>query len=119
MQPITEKGHAGGFLLSEANGSRSREEVTILEGQNLAAGAVLGRITSGGKYVEYDNDGTDDGRRTAVAILYAAADASDGDVQATAIVRDAEVNGEELVWQSSDEVAAGITDLAAVGIIVR
>ena len=85
----------------------------------IGAGAVLGRITSGGEYVEYDNDGTDDGRRTAAAILFADADASDGAVKATAIVRDAEVNGEELVWQSSDEVTAGIADLATVGIIVR
>jgi len=119
MSSITEAGHAGGFIVSEANGNRSREQVTILSGEVLEAGAVLGKITSGGKYVKYDNDGTDDGRRVAFAILYDAVDASDGDVEATIIARDAEVNGEELVWQSSDEVEAGIADLLAVGIIVR
>lgn len=38
---------AGGFLVSEANAYRSREMITIASGQNLKAGAVLGRITRG------------------------------------------------------------------------
>jgi hypothetical protein len=42
---FTETTHAGGFILSEANGNKSRENGTLLSGQNLAAGAVLGRIT--------------------------------------------------------------------------
>lgn len=118
MNPITETGHAGGFLLSEANGTRSRAAVTILSGENLTAGAVLGKITATGKYVAYDDAGTDDGRRTAAAILYDDADASAGDLQATAIVRDAEVNGEELVFASGVDEAGAVADLAGVGIIV-
>jgi hypothetical protein len=43
----TEGKHAGEFLVSEAPGSRSREVVTVLSGQNLKAGDVLGRITLG------------------------------------------------------------------------
>lgn len=119
MTSFTEKGHAGGFILSEASGQRSREAITVLSGEVLSAGSVLGKITASGKYVQYDDDGTDDGRRTAAAVLYADVDASAGDVAATAIVRDAEVNGEELLWKSDDEVDAGVADLAAVGIIVR
>lgn len=119
MTSFTETGHAGGFILSEASGQRSREKVTILSGEVLSAGAVLGKITASGKYVQYDDDGTDDGRRTAAAVLYADVDASAGDTAATAVVRDAEVNGEELGWKSDDEVAAGTADLLAVGIIVR
>lgn len=38
---------AGGFMVTEANGYRSRETITIVSGQNLLAGAVLGRITRG------------------------------------------------------------------------
>ena len=35
----------------------------------LARGTVLGKITATGKYVPYDDDGTDDGRRVALRIL--------------------------------------------------
>lgn len=38
--------HAGGFLISEANGDLSREVVTLDTG-NLTAGTVLGQITTG------------------------------------------------------------------------
>lgn len=43
----TEGVHAGEFLLSEANGSRSREEVTITAGAGiLAAGTLIALITA-------------------------------------------------------------------------
>lgn len=44
---ITELGHAGGFLISEAEGKRSRENRTLVTGQNLGAGAVLGQVAGG------------------------------------------------------------------------
>jgi hypothetical protein len=43
MSTKTEGKHCAEFLVSEANGYRSREAVTVLSGQNLNAGAVLGR----------------------------------------------------------------------------
>lgn len=43
MPSKTELLHAGGFILSEANGSLSREKATIASGENLKAGHVLGR----------------------------------------------------------------------------
>ena len=42
---LTETTHAGGHILSEPNGNRGRENGTLASGQDLAAGAVLGRIT--------------------------------------------------------------------------
>lgn len=42
---LTETTHAGGHILSEPDGNRGRENGTLASGQNLAAGAVLGRIT--------------------------------------------------------------------------
>jgi Bacteriophage lambda head decoration protein D len=45
MTTLTETVHAGGFLVSEANGNRSRDAGTLISGQNLVAGAVLGKIT--------------------------------------------------------------------------
>lgn len=41
---LTEKAHAGGFILSEATGNRSKTNGTLISGQNLKAGAVVGKI---------------------------------------------------------------------------
>lgn len=40
----TETLHDGGFILSEAEGFRSRDAGTLVSGQNLGAGTVLGRV---------------------------------------------------------------------------
>lgn len=118
---LTETGHAGGFIMSEANGHRSRENVTLVSGQVVKAGEVLGIITSGGKYATYDNQASD-GTQAAKAVSINDADASDGDIEIAVIARDAEVNGNELVFSgnsSPTDNTAGEADLLAVGIIVR
>lgn len=56
-------------------------KVTIASSAALEAGAVLGRITSGGKYI-LSASGAGDGSQTPSAILAEAADASGGDVEA-------------------------------------
>jgi hypothetical protein len=118
MTTFTEGTHAGEFLISEGNNTRSREKVTILSGQNLAAGAVLA-VNGDAKYLEVDPDASDD-TEIAVAILYDAVDATDGDVEGVAIVRDAEVRGTSLAWPVDSNIEAlGIVALAAQGIIVR
>lgn len=127
MTTLTEGRHAAEFILSEANGHRSRENVTILGGSagtgtTLAAGTVLGKFTSSGKYAIADASGSD-GVQTAVAVLIAPIDIEDADVEAAVIARDAEVNGELLTYDASvddaTKIAAKVTQLAAVGIIVR
>jgi hypothetical protein len=40
--------HAAGFLISEANGNRSRDNGILVTGQNLGAGAVLGKTATAG-----------------------------------------------------------------------
>lgn len=45
MTTFTEGQHTGEFMVSEANGARAREQATLLTGQNLTAGAVLGKTT--------------------------------------------------------------------------
>jgi hypothetical protein len=116
----TEKVHAEEFVISEANRFRSRENITVVSGQNLVAGAVLGKITSGGKYKAYDDDASD-GSQAAAGILCQAVDASGGDKDGAILIRDAEVDGDLLNWGSNDssEITAGIADLLALGIIVR
>lgn len=117
---------AGGFLVSEANGYRSRETITIVTGANAAgsplrAGTVLGRITASGKYTLY-NPGNTDGSQTVAGLLWDDCDASASDIIATGIVRQCEVNQGELTWfggASGGQITAGIAGLAALGIIAR
>lgn len=121
MTVLNESRHTGEFMVSEANGHRSREQVTLAAGQSLDVGAVLGRITATGLYTEYAPAAAD-GSETAAAILYAAVDASAADSPAVIIARDAEVNAGELVWPE-DATAQQITDgrasLADAGIRCR
>jgi hypothetical protein len=118
---LSETKHAGGFIFSEANGHRSRENVTVASGQDLQAGAVLGKLTSSGEYIAFNNDGNT-GEETVAGILIGACDATSAAKEAAIIARDAEVLGEELVWAGTEDagdIAAGIVELTAIGIIVR
>ncbi len=121
----TETRHNGEFLMSEAEGKRSRENGTLVAGQNLVAGTVLGRITSGGKLAAANNDASD-GTEVSVGILLNTTDASstgtNADTAVAYIARDAEVNGNCLVFASSEDsgdITANKADLAALGIIIR
>lgn len=120
---LTEKGHAGGFILSEANGTRSRENIVVssVVAGALEAGTVLGKNTATGEYAQLD-PGSTTGEQTAAGILYARVDATNGDVAGVAVVRDAEVNQHELVWPDDISTAqqdAAIASLAGLGIILR
>lgn len=112
---MTEARRTGEFLLSEATGTRSREEVTIAAAAAaLVAGTVVGKITASGKYVAYSN-GASDGSETAAGILYAAVADSAADQKAVIIARDAEVAETHLTGSDAN----GKADLLALGIIVR
>lgn len=115
MATMTEARRTGEFLISEASGTRSREEVTIAAAATaLVAGTVLGKITASGKYVAYAN-GAADGSEVAAGALYAAVADSAADQKAVIIARDAEVDGALLTGID----APGTVDLTALGIIVR
>lgn len=129
MTVFNEGRDTGEFLLSEANGNRSREVVTVASGSGvIAPGAVLGKFTSGansGKYSLAPNAAADPnvGNQTAVAVALYGCDATSADQKITVIARDAEVNANLISYASSvDDAtkrAAKATQLAAVGIIVR
>ena len=52
MTVLIEGRHPGEFLMTEANGQRSRENITIASGGGIIApGTVLGKITATGKYL--------------------------------------------------------------------
>lgn len=109
------------FLVSEANGSRSRAVETLILGQNLKAGAVLGRITASGNLTELD-PGSILGQEVAIGVLYDNVDATLADAEVTVVIRDAEVNAAELQWfagATAPQIVTGTAELAAVGIIAR
>lgn len=115
MPTLTEGRHTAEFLLSEANGYQSREQVVLAAAAPaMQAGTLLGKITASGKYTAYNN-GAADGTQTVAGILYANAADSAADQKVTIIARNAEVKGTSLT--GSD--APGLVDLAALGIIVR
>lgn len=113
---------AAQYIVSEANGYRSREQGVIASGSGvLKPGAVLGRLTASGKYVPFDPD-AETGAETAAAILWEGCDATSADVRRTLTVRDTEVHADVLVWVTGTtdlEKTAALADLAAAGIVAR
>jgi hypothetical protein len=97
MTEIVQPKPAQGFILSEADGTLSRDKITLITGQNLAAGTVLGRITASGKYTILAPAAVD-GSQNAAALLGQATNATAADVVCLAITRLAEVNDNELVY---------------------
>lgn len=115
-----------GFLLSEANGSRSRSVKTIASGEGvLKPGTVLGAQTADGKLVVSpvaEVEGKE-GAETATAVLAYGADATSADVEAVVLDADCEIKGADLVYEASVDdnakKAAKAAQLGAVGIKVR
>lgn len=111
----TEGVHAGEVLLSEANGTRSREEITLAATTVvLPAGQLLGKVTATGLYAPYAPAATD-GTEVVGAVLYAPVGSSTAEQRALGIVRDAEVKRALLTGLD----AAGEADLLALGIVCR
>ena len=117
---LTETRHAGGFLVSVANGHRSVDRIVLAAGHVGVAGTVLGRVAATGSFAPCDAAAAD-GSQVAAGILYAATDATALDTHAAAVVRSAEVNGSELDYGAADaaHVVAMNSQLASVGIVVR
>jgi hypothetical protein len=111
---LTQVPHVEEFILSEANGFLSREEVDVTLGvAAIKSGTVMG-VNGDGKYVPYSN-AADDGSEVAAGILYTGLPIGTGDVKAVVFARDCEVVRAALTGLD----AAGEADLAAKGIIVR
>lgn len=101
----------------------SRETITVLAGETLVTGTVLGKITTGGKFVGL-TPGAGDGSQAAAGILYTKAVVAESGVDklAVAIVRDAVFIRDGLVWPvgiSGGQIATAIAELRALGLIER
>lgn len=121
MTTLTEGKHEGEFIGELAMGIGYHvDPVTVLSGQVLVAGTVVGKQTSGGKYLAYDNAGTDDGRRAVAGIIVADCNAAAADKAGKVLVRGpAIINKNDLVWAAgidATEQAAAITAMLALGI---
>jgi hypothetical protein len=123
---LSERFYTAAYLISEANGFRSRDAGIIKNAGSTAlvldAGLVLGTLTADASFVPYDNAGTD-GSEVASAVLYAPVIVpAAGQAKVTVTSRDAEVNASELRWDAAVDAAgkaAGLADLKAKGIVAR
>lgn len=113
--------NVGEYLLSEAEGQRSRETrvLAFTTGTALPSGTVLGKITASGKLTKYVAANSD-GSQTAYAVMLTDVPASQasGDVPIVTHERDCEVIGAILNGGAGVD-AAGKVSLTAAGIIVR
>ncbi len=108
MTTLTEGRHAGEFLASEAGGTRSREVATILSGEDLAAGAVLGKVTKGAASSAADAGNTGDGTMGAVTV---GAGAKPGAYTLTII--EPGTNAGDFVVEDPDGINVGAGDVAS------
>ncbi|RMD93351.1 MAG: head decoration protein [Alphaproteobacteria bacterium] len=120
--PTTMNRTVGAFVKYEAPQNYSRDDITVVSGQNLVAGTVLGKITASGKYTAWDPAAVD-GSETAVGVLVDDVDASSGDAAGVMIARHAiVVDKSGLVFAGSPTEAqkdTAVADLASVGILSR
>ena len=124
---LTEGKYTAEFLLAESPGTISRDAVTVTVGAatKFAPGKVLAQLSATGKYVEYDNAGTD-GSEEAAGVLYGECDNTAGvgavDFDGVVINFGAEVRKSDLSWAtgaSAGDKTAAYADLAALGVKAR
>lgn len=118
---LTQHPRTADFILSEANGTLSRENAILASSGSLLAGTVLGLVTASKKYVQWAPAATD-GSETAAAILYAATNASTADAACVVVARQAEVKADALIWPAgatTPQKAAAIASLATREILSR
>lgn len=94
------------------------DEATILSGEDLARGAVLGIVTSGGKYRECDT-GASDGSEAPKAILAQKTDASGGDITKVPIYQTGQFNDNKITLKGSTTAADVKAALRALCIFLK
>lgn len=119
----TEKARLSNLVKYEEGGLNyfSRDEVTILSGQTVNIGSVLGKVTASGKYVLSDADAVD-GSEVAVAVCLQNLGTVAADTAGIVMVRDAILSDQALVWHANNdagEITTAIAELETKGILVR
>lgn len=93
------------------------DSVVIASGQTLSAGAVLGKVTSTGKYALVDSTASD-GSENPVAILAVDVDASAADVTVPVYLT-GEFNEDALTFGGTDTADTHRDALRALGIFLK
>ena len=91
--------------------------VTIVSGQNVARGAVLGRITASGKYA-LSAAAAGDGSEVPRAVVAVDVDASAADKEGQVIVF-GELNAAALIFGAGHDADSVREDLRSVGIFLK
>ncbi len=118
---LTEPDTLGDLLKYEAPNLYSRDTVTVLHGQDLALGAVVGVVTLTGKVKAID-PAASDGSQVAAGVLLQASDATASDVRSVMVARHAIVSDQALVFPvglTVGEKTAARHQLKSGGIVPR
>lgn len=122
MTTYTEANRIGDVLKREFDPLHNRETVTLISGQNLAVGAVLGKITASGKYTLHAA-GAGDGSAVAAGVLLFDCNATAGDTKCVALARGpAVVSDAALIFAggiTAPQRATAVAALGTLGITVR
>ncbi|MEY4755350.1 MAG: hypothetical protein RJA34_248 [Pseudomonadota bacterium] len=122
MTAITNDLTLGDLLKYEEENLYSRNQVTVVSGQNLKLGTVIGRVSATQKVKALDPSATD-GSEVAAGVVLQSIDASAAEKTNGLIVsRQAIVADHALVWPvaiTTEEKTAAIAQLEAIGVLVR
>ena len=126
MATLTKGQANASFIVSESEGYRSRDDVTVTvpADTTYAAGTILGKITATDKFVRHAATAVD-GSEVEAGILYETLANTTGsavDSESVSFARDAEVNGSELTYEAgadATQITTSDAALKALGIIVR
>lgn len=122
MTAITNDLTLGDLLKYEEENLYSRNQVTVVSGQNLKLGTVIGRVSATQKVKALDPSATD-GSEVAAGVVLQSIDASAAEKTNCLIVsRQAIVADHALVWPvaiTTEEKTAAIAQLEAIGVLVR
>ncbi|TXT26188.1 MAG: hypothetical protein FD131_4305 [Rhodocyclaceae bacterium] len=122
MPAITEGLNLGDLLKYEAPNLFSRDQVTVVSGQTLPLGAVVGIVTTTGKVKQIDPSATD-GSQYAAGVLMQPCDAALIDREdGLMVARHAIVADHSLTWPAAITVAekqAAVLQLKSLGVLIR
>jgi len=113
---------SAGYLVSEAQGNRSRKQGYVASGAGIVLPAtVMGTVTASGEFLPLD-PAASTGPEVASAILFQGCDAISVAVRRTFTIRDSEVVEVSLIWPdgiTNEQKTAALGQLEAKGIIAR
>jgi hypothetical protein len=119
---FAESMNLGDLLKYEAPNLYSRDRVTVVAGNNLPLGAVVGMVTATGKVKQIDPSATD-GSEVAAGVLMQACDAALAErTDGLMLARHAIVSDHALQWPTgitTGEQQAALAQLKALGVLVR